>query len=76
MILTIDILLRWKHMFLTIRPTQVVLFSQLKDMGMGFDPLMCARVMIPFNIVSLGATTRSTTTSRCPHGFRLGPHGN
>jgi hypothetical protein len=42
----------------------------LKDMGVGFDPLMCARVTIPFNIVSLGATTRSTTTSRCPHGSR------
>jgi hypothetical protein len=30
----------------------------LKDMGVGFDPLMCAWVMIPFNIISLGATTR------------------
>jgi hypothetical protein len=48
----------------------------LKDMGVGFDPLMCSWVMIPFNIVSLGATTCLTTTSRCPNGFRLGPHGN
>jgi hypothetical protein len=48
----------------------------LKDMDVGFDPLMCARVTIPFNIVSLGETTRWTTTSRCPHGFKLGPHWN
>jgi hypothetical protein len=26
-------------------------------MGVGFDPLMCAPVTIPFIIVSLGATT-------------------
>jgi hypothetical protein len=35
-------------------------------MGVGFDPLMCAQVMIPFNMVSMGATTDSITTSRFP----------
>jgi hypothetical protein len=28
-------------------------FKNLKEMRVGFDPLMCARVTIPFNIVSL-----------------------
>ena len=40
----------------------------------GFDPLMFPCVMRSFNITSLSGTTYSTTTSRCPHGFRLGPH--
>jgi hypothetical protein len=29
------------------------MISNLKDMGVGFDPLICARVTIPYNIVSL-----------------------
>jgi hypothetical protein len=38
--------------------------KKLKDMKVGFDPLMSASVIRYFNIISLGATTCSTTTSR------------
>jgi hypothetical protein len=36
---------------------------KLKDIGVRFDPLMCMWVTIPFNIISMSATTHSTTTS-------------
>jgi hypothetical protein len=39
---------------------------KLKDVRVGFDPLMCERVTISFNIIYVGATTRLTTTQGSP----------
>lgn len=42
-----------------------------KDMGGGlWSTYVCIDHEIIFSVVSLSATTHSTTTSRCPHGFR------
>lgn len=42
-----------------------------KDMGGGlWSTYLCIDHEIIFSVVSLSATTHSTTTSRCPHGFR------
>lgn len=57
------------------QPTKLypVVFKK-KDRGGGlWSTYVCIDHGIIFSVVSLSATTHSTTTSRCPHGFRARP---
>jgi hypothetical protein len=45
---------------------EMKLAIKLEDMHVDFYPLMFAWVTMLFNIISLGATTHSITTSRFP----------